>query len=486
MLQKGALCGMFILGLITIFSLSTYAEAYGERAFSPRSLTVQIFSDGIARIEYTLDVDVTYASIRIPLFGDEFQNIIVLNHLGEALDYEPIEGGINIDTLGTYRVQVIYETGDLISNVGGVWTFRMDAPVNVKVILPEDADVISLNRLPISIETVDDKKMLLMLPGELEVIYAIIVSTPTLTPVPEIPGVPSDVSAYNHSTLIPKDFSLTIPSRKPTVLIFRNFLLIVNSTERLDLSLTVDSEVTEKYLLMNLELGESLRLDVEVDVSPPTGIVTLDNDVGIYVDVETNIIVPIKAVLGLYLNEAALEEELGRDVDISRLTWMYWNGSEWISVSSHIDANGYLITTTTHLSVWSVVEKVPLQITAQLSPEAVTPGEEVTVSVTAKDTYGKPIEGATVEATIGDEVITLSELGDGNYEGSIETKDLKVGDYSVTITAKKAGYESAQTSKSFTVKEAPVAIPWMLYVGVAAVIVIIIVLAVLFLAKRTS
>ena len=256
---------------------------------------------------------------------------------------------------------------------------------------------------------------------------------------------------------------------------FKNFVLIADSSERLDLSLTVISTVAMRYLLLSLEPSESVSLDINVDVLPPSGIVTLENDINIYVDIAT---VSVEATLGLYINETALEEELRRDIDVSRLSWMHWDGSNWILAPSDIDANGYLTTSTTKFSTWTIVEMKPLEVTVELSPETVTPGEPVTASATVKDDAGNPIEGATVTATIGDleVLILLSDQGNGNYQGTIDTSNLKEGTYDIVVTAQKEGYESAQTSKSLTVEAEPAEIPWMLYGGIAVVVIAIIVI----------
>lgn len=228
-----------------------------------------------------------------------------------------------------------------------------------------------------------------------------------------------------------------------------------------------------RYLLLSLEPSESVSLDINVDVIPPSGVVTLDNDINIYVDIAT---VSVEATLGLYINETALEEELRRDIDVSRLSWMRWDGSNWILAPSDIDANGYLTVSTTKFSTWTVVEMKPLEVTVELSPETVTPGEPVTASATVEDDAGNPIVGATVTATIGDleVLLLLSDQGNGNYQGAIDTSNLKEGTYDIAVTAQKIGCQSAQTSTSLIVEAEPAETPWMLYGGTGAIVIVII------------
>jgi len=449
--RKGFSKGTHILGLIVMLAFSTSVVVYAQEPFYPRSLKVEIFADRVVSIEYSLDVDTTYSFINVPLFGRNFENIIVLNHLGETLDYESIQGGIKIHTLGTYRVWIRYETRDLTRGIGGgVWTFSISSPTNVTVVLPRDADIISLSQSPISIEIVKDKTLLKMLAGDLELVYAVILPVPVLVP-PEIPSVPSGASAFDYRGIVPTDFFESIPADKPIVLMFKNFVLITSSSKRLDLSLTVDSDVAMKYFKLCVEPNESLSLEINVDTSPPQGVTVLDNDIDIYLNIESEPTVQVNAILGLHINRTTLEAELGRRVNVSRLSWMYWDGSKWVPVPSRIEADGYLAANATHLSTWSIVEMVLLQVTAELSAATATIGDEVTVYATLKAEAGN-IMGATVTMRIDDEIFPLTDKGNGTYEGVMATTGLEEGSYSIVITTEKEGYAAGQATKTLTLQ----------------------------------
>jgi hypothetical protein len=130
-------------------------------------------------------------------------------------------------------------------------------------------------------------------------------------------------------------------------------------------------------------------------------------------------------------------------------------------------------------NMWSPV----LQATSELSSDTAIQGETVTVSAVVRDESQNLIEGATVSARIDDSTISLSDLGSGNYEGILETADLPAGTYSIVISVEKAGYGSDQVSRNLTIKAAPPETPWMLYGGIAAVILVMVVI-VFYLAKK--
>ncbi len=139
------------------------------------------------------------------------------------------------------------------------------------------------------------------------------------------------------------------------------------------------------------------------------------------------------------------------------------------SIIITVEKAGYESTQTSHILT---VETLQLQVTMQLSTDTATKGEVMTVSANVKDLGGNPIEGVTVTVYIGDKALDLLDQGNGNYQATIDTSDVDEGTYIVNILAHKEGCESNQTSQNLTVKAAPET-PWMLYGGVAAVIVVV-------------
>jgi hypothetical protein len=169
-------------------------------------------------------------------------------------------------------------------------------------------------------------------------------------------------------------------------------------------------------------------------------------------------------------------------VDVSRLTWVYWDGARWVPVNSQLDSDGYLTANTDHLSVWSIVEAIRLQVSALISPESVTRGEKVTVSAEVKDNVGRPVDDATVTATISSKTMNLQPVGNGKYKMTMGSSDLKDGPHNIVIAAQKQGYEPSQTSVTLIVRAQ---IPYMLYGGMAAVIILLVILVLYKLRRET-
>jgi len=129
------------------------------------------------------------------------------------------------------------------------------------------------------------------------------------------------------------------------------------------------------------------------------------------------------------------------------------------------------------------VNVIPLQVSLQLTPDTVAPGDEFELSVTVEDEDGNPVSGAKVTANLPPlaGIIQLEDQGNGNYETTLSTTGYEEGTFEVVVTAGKApGYRSAQAAGYFSVQ---VPIPWLLYGG-TAVIAVVAVIVILYLVKR--
>lgn len=127
------------------------------------------------------------------------------------------------------------------------------------------------------------------------------------------------------------------------------------------------------------------------------------------------------------------------------------------------------------------VETRILQVTMQLSADTATQGDVITVSATVKDTAEEPIEGATVSATLEHKTVVLSDQGNGDYEGNIDTFDISEGTHLVTVTAEKELCEPAENTESLNVRAA---VPWALYIGIAAIVIIVIAAVIIYRIRK--
>ncbi len=184
---------MFSITLL-LFIL-TINPIYAEQTYTPSTLVMTFFEDGVVQVEYEIKANITYPTIDIALFGEVYENIIIVNHDGIPLDYTLIAGGIVVDTLGSSAVKITYFTSDLTTKSGRIWTLTADTPTKARIILPSEATIISLSNIPTEIKSFDGQTLLTMPEGRLEVTYTLAVMVPATSPTPA-PTPSSEFEAY--------------------------------------------------------------------------------------------------------------------------------------------------------------------------------------------------------------------------------------------------------------------------------------------------
>jgi len=132
-----------------------------------------VYTDGFVSVDYTLLVDPTFPTQNITVFGQVLEDLLAVDKNDLPLDYSLSSSGLSVYSLGTEEVSITYLTQDLTSKVGRYWTLAIDAPTNTRIILPLEATIISLNKVPEMIEISDDKVTLLMTAGLIEVTYVV-------------------------------------------------------------------------------------------------------------------------------------------------------------------------------------------------------------------------------------------------------------------------------------------------------------------------
>ncbi|HEC95579.1 MAG TPA: winged helix-turn-helix transcriptional regulator [Euryarchaeota archaeon] len=119
---------------------------YGEET---QELTITVYRDGYCHISQVLSVDEDIM-ISILVFGENLDNILITGEK-EILDYDISGNEIIIDTENNTKINIEYDTPDLTSKEGIVWTLEITSPMEFTVIFPEGITVIDLNNIPLEI-----------------------------------------------------------------------------------------------------------------------------------------------------------------------------------------------------------------------------------------------------------------------------------------------------------------------------------------------
>jgi uncharacterized membrane protein len=160
--------------LFTLLSIlvTTSHPAISQEA-TPEALFLTVYSDGFVFIDYMLLVDPNYPIQNITVFGQVLEDLLVVNKDGLPLDYSLIDSLLSVYSLGTDEIEITYITQDLTSKDGRFWSLTINAPLNTVIIIPEETTIISLNQVPETVETSDNRVELQMNASLIEVTYVI-------------------------------------------------------------------------------------------------------------------------------------------------------------------------------------------------------------------------------------------------------------------------------------------------------------------------
>ncbi len=127
-----------------------------------------------------------------------------------------------------------------------------------------------------------------------------------------------------------------------------------------------------------------MNLTINMYRSPLQGEQVMERTLNFYMGIEPNAEVQLRAQIRVHINQTQLRQELNREVNVSRLTWTYWNRTrnQWEPVESYMDQNGYLICNTNHFSLWTVAEIADTTTSADNS-EGGIPAEYIYIGIIA-------------------------------------------------------------------------------------------------------
>lgn len=162
----------YIIVTLIILAILTSQIVLTQKV-NPETLVLTIYSDGFTSVDYELTINSTFPTHNITIFGQVLEDLIVVDSNGLPLGYSLNNSILSVFSLGANEIRITYNTQDLTTKEGRYWTVQVDAPINTRIILPEEAVIISLNNIPTIIETNDNKMTLLMDQGLIQVVYIV-------------------------------------------------------------------------------------------------------------------------------------------------------------------------------------------------------------------------------------------------------------------------------------------------------------------------
>ena len=183
-----------VIGLVLI-ALSTPIQ---QSFASSRTLDFTIYPDGSTHVFYELDTDPLKLEILTGLFGEMIENITIIDEDGLLLSSEIDHNSAVIETFGASQISIDYDTQDLVSKAGKIWTFSVEAPEQHSVVTPKNSVIIEMSNFPISMQVENEQSHLIFPPGQTKISYYIstLASAQSVQPVPEDAGSDNSLILY--------------------------------------------------------------------------------------------------------------------------------------------------------------------------------------------------------------------------------------------------------------------------------------------------
>ncbi|ALM74820.1 helix-turn-helix transcriptional regulator [Thermococcus barophilus] len=154
---------------ITLISLALLIIPLVSAEFTVSELELTIYRDGYVEVSYQIIPSDYAVQISAPLLGENYENLIVEDENGNPLNFEISGNSVVIYVDDAQLIKLSYYTPDLTSKHGLVWTLNVSSPYPFKVVLPQNAIVVDLSDIPLSISA----NVISMPPGNQSISYTL-------------------------------------------------------------------------------------------------------------------------------------------------------------------------------------------------------------------------------------------------------------------------------------------------------------------------
>jgi len=151
-----------------------------QNSFSTtRTFDLIIFQDGSTHVSSLIEVNPLEPDFTVNLFGNSIDNLVAVTENDFLLSTEITGSTALVETFGSSTISLDYDTHDLVSKDGRIWTFSIEAPSDYTLLMPQNSIIVGMIALPQNMELINEQTKLSFQNGPNEINY--ILGTPTLS-----------------------------------------------------------------------------------------------------------------------------------------------------------------------------------------------------------------------------------------------------------------------------------------------------------------
>ncbi len=188
---------LILAGLIVVAAAMPLQHSFS----STRGLDLIVYSDGSTHIFSEIEVDPLQSDFELKLFGTEIDNFVAIGENDFLLSSEIIGDKALVETFGSSTVSINYDSHDLVSKEGRIWTFDIDSPSEFSLLMPQNSVIVGMSNFPLSMEIEGEQSRLILPSGQTQIDYIFGASAPEPIPTPPTPN-PSENGTSFDSTMV--------------------------------------------------------------------------------------------------------------------------------------------------------------------------------------------------------------------------------------------------------------------------------------------
>ncbi len=156
---------------VALFLLVPTAVADGNVVSS--TITVQVYADGSAYMTQHISARPTATTVSVRLLSSLLTGVVVTDQGGAPLEYALSGANITIYTLGATGVNLRYDTLNLTSKTGTVWTIEFSTDYNTTLTLPQQSTLTYVSGTPTTLQVQNGSPTATLSPGRWKVSYGV-------------------------------------------------------------------------------------------------------------------------------------------------------------------------------------------------------------------------------------------------------------------------------------------------------------------------
>ena len=157
--------------LLLTFASTLISLVFAQNPIISESLTLNVYFDGYVHVADIFEINQTYPQIVLNLLTLEPQSLLFVDEQDILLDYSIMKTKATVFSLGASQIKASYFAPDLTFKTGKFWTLALNASTNTVIILPNNSSIISLNKVPDQIESINGQITIEMSSGQIEISY---------------------------------------------------------------------------------------------------------------------------------------------------------------------------------------------------------------------------------------------------------------------------------------------------------------------------